>query len=82
MHNCAVIQVAERGDVTIKIAQNLQDPNLDTEELSKYDSVEVRSLNFSALVGAGILHTKLWIVDRWVGREAILFASRAFRRKR
>jgi hypothetical protein len=37
---------------------------MDTIELSQYDTVEVKSLNFSALIGAGILHTKLWIVDR------------------
>jgi phospholipase D3/4 len=58
------LAVAERGTVDIRIAQNLQQPNLDTIELSKFPSVQVRSLNFSALVGAGILHTKLWIVDR------------------
>lgn len=53
--------------MSIKIAQDLpkaEQPNLDTEELAKYDSVQVKSLNFPALVGAGILHTKLWIVDR------------------
>lgn len=63
--NCGL--VAKQGNVNIRIAQNLPDPNqpnLDTEDLSIYDSVEVRSLNFSALMGAGILHTKLWIVDR------------------
>jgi len=59
--------VASHGHVSIKIAQDLpkaEQPNLDTEELAKYDSVQVKSLNFPALVGAGILHTKLWIVDR------------------
>ena len=59
--------VASRGNVSIKIAQNFPkagQPNLDTEELAKYDSVQVKSLNFPALVGAGILHTKLWIIDR------------------
>ena len=60
--------VASQGKVRIKIAQNLpgpyDDPNLDTPELAKYDTVEVKSLNFPRLMGAGILHTKLWIVDR------------------
>ncbi len=26
--------------------------------------ISVRSLNFTALMGAGILHSKLWVVDR------------------
>lgn len=26
--------------------------------------IQVRSLNFAALLGAGVLHTKLWLIDR------------------
>jgi len=50
----------------LRIAQNLppeKEPNLDTEDLQKNVGAEVRSLNFKNLMGAGVLHTKLWIVD-------------------
>lgn len=53
--------------LTIKIAQDLpaaRHPNYDTEYLASVGAAQVRSLNFRKLVGAGILHTKLWIVDR------------------
>lgn len=56
----------ERG-ITVKIAQNAptqEQPNLDTEYLVKRKAAQVRSLNFAQLLGAGVLHTKLWIVDR------------------
>ena len=56
----------DRG-VQLKIAQNApsqSSPNTDTEYLAKKANAQVRSLNFAALVGAGILHTKLWIIDR------------------
>ncbi|XP_029828363.2 5'-3' exonuclease PLD3 isoform X1 [Ixodes scapularis] len=55
----------ERG-IKIKIAQNLpslQQPNYDTEELARKGAAVVRSLNFTRLQGAGVLHTKFWIVD-------------------
>lgn len=56
----------ERG-IKIKIAQNApsqERPDIDTEYLVKKKAAEVRSLNFAQLFGAGILHTKLWIIDR------------------
>jgi phosphatidylserine/phosphatidylglycerophosphate/cardiolipin synthase-like enzyme len=28
------------------------------------DIAEVRSLNFSSLIGSGVLHTKMWIIDQ------------------
>ena len=50
--------------VSVRIAQNKEkDPNLDTEQLSKLGA-GVRTLDFSKLMGSGVLHTKLWIVDR------------------
>ena len=52
----------EKG-VKIDIATNLQ-PNNDTEDLSKIQGVCVKYLDFETLMGAGILHTKLWIADR------------------
>jgi len=56
---------SEKG-LKLRIAQNkpsAKDPNLDTEDLQRSVGAEVRSLNFTRLVGAGILHTKLWLVD-------------------
>lgn len=55
------------GRVRIRIAQNLPSryqPDTDTQELAAANAAEVRSLNFSHILGSGILHTKLWIVDR------------------
>lgn len=55
----------EKG-LRLRIAQNLppaRDPNLDTEDLAREVGAEVRSLNFKELMGTGILHTKLWVVD-------------------
>lgn len=52
--------------IKIRIAQNAptkDQPNLDTEELIKRKAAEVRSLNFAQLLGGGVLHTKLWIID-------------------
>ena len=56
----------ERG-IRIRVAQNQPSqsaPDQDTLELEKLDVAEVRNLDFSRLVGAGILHTKLWVVDK------------------
>ncbi|XP_059167451.1 5'-3' exonuclease PLD3-like isoform X2 [Physella acuta] len=47
--------------VKVKIAQN--NTNADTDNLAAFGA-EVRTLNFTALVGAGVLHTKMWIVDQ------------------
>ncbi|GJQ69236.1 hypothetical protein Trydic_g6385 [Trypoxylus dichotomus] len=54
-------------NIKIKIAQNapsLDQPNTDTETLNKKGAAEVRSLNFAQLLGNGVLHTKLWVIDR------------------
>ena len=50
----------------IKIIQN--DPTgtswgNDTTSLAELRVAEVQSMNFTSLIGAGILHTKLWIAD-------------------
>ena len=55
--------VATENEIKIRIAQNDQINN-DTEFLSKLDNIEVKALNFSNLMGGGILHTKLWISDK------------------
>ena len=50
----------------VKIVQN--DPTgtdwgNDTATLAELGLAKVQSMNFTALLGAGILHTKLWIID-------------------
>ncbi|XP_044738807.1 5'-3' exonuclease PLD3-like isoform X2 [Chrysoperla carnea] len=55
--------------IKIKIAQNWptsSQPNTDTEYLTRRGAAEVRSLNFAQINanGGGVLHTKLWVVDR------------------
>lgn len=52
--------------IAIRIAQTrppTAQPNLDTEELQAQRAAQVRSLDFDKLVGGGILHTKMWLVD-------------------
>ena len=53
----------DRG-LELRIAQNAAKPGSspETEELEEAGA-EVRNVNFTALVGTGILHTKLWVVD-------------------
>ncbi|KAL1505752.1 hypothetical protein ABEB36_005242 [Hypothenemus hampei] len=56
----------DRG-IKIRVAQNAPSqnyPNVDTEFLVKRKAAQVRSLNFVKLLGGGVLHTKLWIIDR------------------
>lgn len=52
--------------IRIRVAQNQPSksaPDEDTRELKELGAAIVRNLDFSRLVGAGILHTKLWVVD-------------------
>jgi len=61
-----LLRRARDDGIKIQIAQNQNDsymPDLDTTELAALDNVEVKSLNFTRLVGAGILHTKMMLVD-------------------
>lgn len=37
--------------------------NIEFDMLAKQKAAEVRSVNFKRLLGGGVLHTKLWIVD-------------------
>ncbi|CAD6213375.1 GSCOCG00004039001-RA-CDS [Cotesia congregata] len=63
----ALISAGRDRNIVIKVAQNAPSqlsPNFDTEYLSKKANAEVRSLNFAALFGGGVLHTKLWLIDR------------------
>lgn len=59
-----IVKTSSRG-VKVRIVQN--DPTgsdfgNDTVKLAEL-GVAVQSINFTALLGAGILHTKLWIAD-------------------
>ncbi|XP_057334123.1 5'-3' exonuclease PLD3-like isoform X1 [Microplitis mediator] len=63
----ALLSAGRDRNIEIKIAQNAPSqlsPNFDTEFLTKKARAEVRSLNFAALLGGGVLHTKLWLIDR------------------
>ncbi|XP_049939960.1 5'-3' exonuclease PLD3-like [Schistocerca serialis cubense] len=63
----ALMEAGANRSITLRIAQNFpnpKQPNLDTEDLIRHGAAEVRSVNFPRLVGGGVLHTKLWIVDR------------------
>ncbi|XP_037920584.1 5'-3' exonuclease PLD3-like isoform X2 [Hermetia illucens] len=61
-----ILNSGTQRKLRIRIAQNAptqQQPNLDTEYLIKRKAAEVRSVNFLKLLGGGVLHTKVWIVD-------------------
>lgn len=60
------IQVAAKRGVKIRIVQSPpseQFPSLDTVYLAQKGLADVRSLDITRLVGSGILHTKMWLVD-------------------
>lgn len=51
--------------IPIKIAQNEPNGvNANTDYLAKYAGAQVRTLNFKKWFGSGILHTKMWLIDR------------------
>lgn len=61
------LAVGTHRKVKLRITQNApssMSPNIDTEIFVKRKAAEVRSLNFDRLLGGGVLHTKLWIVDQ------------------
>lgn len=62
----SILNAGTQQGLKIRIAQSSptqQQPNLDTEILIKRNAAIVRSVNFPRLLGGGVLHTKLWIVD-------------------
>lgn len=62
----SLLQAGTKGNIKIRIAQSSpskKSPNIDAEILVKRKAAEVRSVNFDRLLGGGVLHTKLWIVD-------------------
>lgn len=61
-----ILTAGTKRGIKIRIAQSQPSsvsPNIDTEILVKRKAAEVRSVNFDKLLGGGVLHTKLWIVD-------------------
>nr|XP_031839096.1 phospholipase D3-like isoform X2 [Nomia melanderi] len=62
-----LLEAGKDRNILLRIAQNMPSHvsrNIDTEILMKKANAKVKSLNFAALLGAGVLHTKLWLVDR------------------
>ncbi|XP_052827411.1 5'-3' exonuclease PLD3 [Octopus bimaculoides] len=62
-----LIDAGKNRKITIKIVQNQANPrfpNTDTKILVKEASAIVRNLNVQKLMHAGILHTKMWLIDR------------------
>ncbi|XP_046592774.1 5'-3' exonuclease PLD3 isoform X2 [Neodiprion lecontei] len=63
----ALLEAGRDRGLRLRFAQNVPsqlNPNDDTEYLAKKANAQVRSLDFPRLLGAGVLHTKLWIIDR------------------
>lgn len=62
----SILNVGVQQRIKVRIAQSAptqDNPNYDTEILLKRNAAVVRSVNFPRLLGGGVLHTKLWIVD-------------------
>lgn len=47
----------------IQIPPNKEYPNLDSQALQDKGGALVQNLDITKLLGSGILHTKLWVVD-------------------
>ncbi|CAL4172939.1 unnamed protein product, partial [Meganyctiphanes norvegica] len=57
---------AKERNLKIRIAQNAPSrisPQTDSAIFAKAGAAEVRSLDFDKLIGGGVLHTKMWIID-------------------
>ncbi|GAU95900.1 hypothetical protein RvY_07432 [Ramazzottius varieornatus] len=68
-----LVKAGLKRKLKVRVAQsaaNARFPDNDTSVLQKLGAAEVRSLNFTYLLGSGVLHTKMWIIDNrhfWVG---------------
>ena len=63
----ALLKAGTEGGIAIRIAENKpseDSPDEDTVGLQKAGAADVHILDFDKLMGGGVLHTKLWIVDR------------------
>jgi phospholipase D3/4 len=62
----ALLSAGSERKIDIRIAQSAPtqtSPNIDTEILQKRKAAKVRTVNFSKLLGGGVLHSKVWIAD-------------------
>lgn len=62
----SLLDLGTGGKIKIRIAQSVptdMEKDFDTEILQQKGAAEVRSLNFTRLLGGGVLHTKFWISD-------------------
>lgn len=57
----SLLAISKANKVPLQIVQNAE--NNDTDSLAEQGHAQVRTLNFSRLLGSGILHTKFWLVD-------------------
>lgn len=62
----SILKAGTQRGIKIRIAQSQPTRDLasaDTEILAKRKAALVRSVNFPRLLGGGVLHTKVWVVD-------------------
>lgn len=62
----SLLATGTKGKIKIRVVQSAASAissNIETDMLAKQKAAEVRSVNFNKLLGGGVLHTKLWIVD-------------------
>ncbi|XP_065674450.1 5'-3' exonuclease PLD3 isoform X2 [Hydra vulgaris] len=61
------LKTSAKNGIKVRIVQSLptdQFPDLNTKELAELSNVEVRSLDMKYLINAGILHSKVILVDQ------------------
>lgn len=61
-----LVDVSGQG-IKIRIVQNMPNdefPDLDTLDLQKMGVADVRNISFQTLIGSGVQHTKLLVVDQ------------------
>jgi len=61
-----IYEAGKKRNISVKIAQDKPSryqPDDDTKLLVQEKAAEVRSLDFKRLLGDGILHTKMWLID-------------------
>lgn len=62
----SLMEAGMKRNISIRIVQNKPSkymPNKDTDILMKAGAAIVQSLDMKRLLGAGIIHTKMWLVD-------------------
>ncbi|XP_022656823.1 phospholipase D3-like isoform X3 [Varroa destructor] len=62
----ALLNTGIRGNAKIRIVQNIPskiNPATDTADFVKLGAADVQTLDFDEIFGAGLLHTKFWVVD-------------------